>query len=94
MKTLPVVLLALTALSTLALAHDPSQHKEEKARLADCSQMMNMDMSQMDPNDPVMRALHEKCRGQMQRRQHGGDNMKRMPGMDEHDTPSGKEDKE
>lgn len=55
---------ALTVATTMftisAHAHDPAMHEKE-AKAADCSQMNNMDMSKMDPNDPVMKAMHERC---------------------------------
>lgn len=56
-----------TALIALpAAAHDPALHKDDGKAGADCSQMKNMDMSKMDPNDPVMKAMHEKCMKNMQ----------------------------
>ena len=62
-------------------AHDPSEHAKEAAASKagpDCSSMKNMDMSKMDMNDPVMKAMHEKCMGQKK----SGDNMDGMSGMD------------
>lgn len=51
----------LAALSTSVFAHDPSEHKKDGDAQPDCAQMKNMDMSKIDPNDPVMKAMHEKC---------------------------------
>lgn len=63
-NTFAFVLLASLALP--AAAHDPAMHaKDGKATTADCSQMKGMDMSKMDMNDPVMKAMHEKCMGAM-----------------------------
>lgn len=58
--------LALAAL-TIALnvsAHDPKEHEKEAAAAKakpDCAKMKTMDMSKMDPNDPVMKAMMAKC---------------------------------
>jgi hypothetical protein len=87
---------ALTALIALpAAAHDPALHKQDDAKQsADCAQMKNMDMSKMNPNDPVMKAMHEKCAAGMH-----GDDHKAAPatGADahkNHDHKAGdKEDK-
>ncbi len=56
---------ALAALTMPALAHDPKMHQQEGAAPADCSKMKDMDMSKMDMNDPVMKAMHEKCKAAM-----------------------------
>lgn len=53
--------------------------------------MKDMDMSKMDMNDPVMKAMHDKCMAQMKHdnMEHGAtthEGMKDMPGMD-HDAP-------
>lgn len=54
-----------------ALAHDPGKHQEQGATAPDCSSMKNRDMSKMDMNDPVMKAMHDKCMSHMHG--HGGD---------------------
>ena len=60
MKTqFPLTLLLALAFSLPAFAHDPSLHKHKDAK-ADCSKMKDMDT--MDMNDPVMKAMHEKCK--------------------------------
>ncbi len=51
---------ALPLAATAASAHDPKLH-EQNAQKPDCAAMKNMDMSKMDMNDPVMKAMHEKC---------------------------------
>lgn len=53
--------LIVATLSVPALAHDPNQHKKSDAAAADCSKMKDMDMSKMDANDPVMKAMQKKC---------------------------------
>jgi hypothetical protein len=52
------------ALPLPALAHDPKLHEKEAAEAKagpDCAKLATMDMSKMDPNDPVMMAMHAKC---------------------------------
>jgi len=57
--------LFVATFSVPAFAHDPSEHKKEAAVAADCSKMKGMDMSKMDANDPVMKAMQKKCKEQM-----------------------------
>lgn len=66
MKVRFVLLLTLLGLSPTALAHDPSQHKANDAAPPDCAKMKDMDMSEMDMNDPVMKAMHAKCKDWME----------------------------
>jgi hypothetical protein len=33
--------------------------------VSDCGQMEHMDMGKMDPKDPVMKAMHDKCMAAM-----------------------------
>lgn len=57
---------ALSLFATSAVAHDPKEHAKEKAAAeakANCAAMKNMDMSKMNPNDPVAVAMHKKCAG-------------------------------
>lgn len=62
---------AVAVAASPALAHDPGKHQESGKTAPDCSSMKNMDMSKMDMNDPVMKAMHDKCMSHM----HGhGDN--------------------
>lgn len=45
-------------------AHDPAEHAKEAAETkasAKCDSMQKMDMSKMDPKDPVMQAMMQKC---------------------------------
>lgn len=45
-----------------SFAHDPSLH-QQNAQKPECASMKNMDMSKVDMNDPVMKAMHDKCMG-------------------------------
>lgn len=62
---LSIAALMASVVSVTAFAHDPKEHQKEAAQAADCSKMKNMDMSKMDMNDPVMKAMHKKCSAQM-----------------------------
>jgi len=53
---------ALTALSLTVMAHGPSLHKKPAAAAPDCSAINDMDMSKMDLTDPLMKALHDRCK--------------------------------
>lgn len=64
MKAQLFILLA-TSIALPAFAHDPSLHKHGDAKDPDCAQMEHMDMSKMDPKDPVMKAMHDKCMAAM-----------------------------
>lgn len=64
MKIRFAVLFAATV-ALPAFAHDPSLHKPGDAKDPDCAQMEHMDMSKMDPKDPVMKAMHDKCMAAM-----------------------------
>ncbi len=64
---------AVAVAASPAMAHDPSKHQEQGAAAPDCSSMKNMDMSKMDMNDPVMKAMHDKCMSHMNGDAHGGD---------------------
>lgn len=74
--TVPFV---LAAFALPALAHDPKMHKQEGAAPADCSKMKDMNMSKMDMNDPVMKAMREKCKAAM------GHDDAQPDGMEGHD---------
>jgi hypothetical protein len=100
MKTrFPLALpLVLAALSLPAVAHDPKLHKHDGAAAPDCSHMQDTDMSKMDMNDPVMMAMHEKCKGSMKHDGMQGHDMKNMdmkdtPGMDKKMPPPTDKDK-
>lgn len=80
----PLTLALLTTLSLPALAHDPKLHQQEGAKAADCSKMKGMDMSKMDPNDPITKAMNEKCKSQMDH----GDGHDHMAGHDMKDMPA------
>lgn len=64
MKTRFTVVFAM-AIALPAFAHDPSLHKPGDAKDPDCAQMERMDMSKMDPQDPVVKAMHTKCMAAM-----------------------------
>jgi hypothetical protein len=69
-------------------AHDPSEHQAESPK-PDCAAMKDMDTSRMDMNDPVVKALQEKCRMAMQQddgKHHSPD--EKQPSGDDQDTPS------
>lgn len=89
----PITLsLALTAMSLSALAHDPSLHKKKDAAPPDCARMQDMDLSKMDMNDPLMKALHDKCKNALAHDHMQGQDMKDMPDMEkkiEQPTDSG-----
>ncbi|WP_366919584.1 hypothetical protein [Hydrocarboniphaga sp.] len=66
MKNLTRITLVTAALfiAQSAIAHDPKEHEKEAAAAKagpDCASMKDMDMSKMDMNDPVMKAMHDKC---------------------------------
>ena len=45
-------------------AHDPAEHAKEAAEAkaaAKCDSMQKIDMTKMDPKDPVMQAMMQKC---------------------------------
>ncbi|MCZ6618164.1 MAG: hypothetical protein O7E57_08515 [Gammaproteobacteria bacterium] len=50
--------LMLALYTGLSLAHDPKEHKAESP---DCAALKEMDVSQTDKNDPVMKAMLQKC---------------------------------
>lgn len=54
----------LVALALPVHAHDPSEHMEG-AEQPDCSAMTDMDHPEMDPSDPVARAMRQKCMQEM-----------------------------
>lgn len=90
--------LALAAFSLPALAHDPKFHHQQGATAPDCSQMKDMDMSKMDPNDPVMKAMQAKCKAATKHdaaaaHDANGHDMKNMPGMDQKAPPPADKDK-
>ncbi len=74
--------IATTAVS--AFAHDPSQHRKQGDQAPDCSSMRNMDMSKMDMNDPVMKAMHDKCMGHMDGQSGGAGSHDHSAGQDGH----------
>ncbi len=56
----------LTVLSLPVTAHDPSLHQKKGTAAPDCTLMKDMDTSKVDMKDPVMRALYDKCKDQLQ----------------------------
>ena len=85
MKTAALLTLSLvvTALSMPSFAHDPKEHQKQGATTPDCSKMKDMDASKMDMNDPVMKALHAKCKKQMDQEKMEHDHTKSAPGADQ-----------
>ena len=74
------IIASMMALSSLMLsihvqAHEADAHKDN-VQAPDCSSMKGMDHAKMDMNDPVMKAMMEKC----------------MAGMDHNNTSSDKSD--
>lgn len=65
-KQTSLAVMLASFVSTGAFAHDPKEHEKEAAQAADCAKMKDMDMSKMDPNDPVMKAMQKKCKAQME----------------------------
>lgn len=63
MKASQPILVAVVAimLAAPAFAHDPSQHKKSETAAMDCSKV---DTSKMDSNDPVAKAIQNKCKEQ------------------------------
>ena len=56
-------ILALSLLSSSVMAHDPALHKKT-AEKPNCAAMKDMDHSELETDDPVMRAMMAKCRSQ------------------------------
>lgn len=80
---------AVLAAQTVA-AHDPKEHEKEAAAGnagPDCAQIKNMDMAKMDMNDPVMKAIHDRCMGPMghERMDHTEGESKAPAKPDEHE---------
>ncbi len=77
--------IAAVALAQSTLAHDPKLHQQKAATVADCSKMKDMEMSKMDLKDPVVMAMHEKCKSESSRsaaHSHTKSEMHGMQGMD------------
>jgi hypothetical protein len=55
-----VIALVSILLSTSASAHDPSKHAASKEK-PNCAAMHEMDSSEIDMNDPVMKAMMQQC---------------------------------
>lgn len=53
-----------------AFAHAPEEHAKD-AQAPDCSAMTEMNVEQMDKNDPVVQAMMEQCAGHMDAMDHG-----------------------
>src|SRR3954469_8383687 len=60
-----VIGVAAVLVTVSASAHDPKEHEKEAQQAADCAKLNDMDMSKMDPNDPITKALHKKCEAQV-----------------------------
>jgi hypothetical protein len=62
---LPQVFTIIALAGTLpAKAHDPKEHMED-AEKPNCTAMKGMDHSEMDKDDPVMKAMMKKCKKAM-----------------------------
>jgi len=57
------IFFALSIVSISTIAHDPSLHKKT-AEKPNCAAMKDMDHSELETDDPVMRAMMAKCRSQ------------------------------
>lgn len=66
MKARIVFALSLTLMAPSAptLAHDPSLHKQD-GTAPECATIKDMDMSKADINDPVTKAMQQRCHDQM-----------------------------
>lgn len=72
---------ALFTVAPITFAHDPAEHAreaEEAKAKANCDAMKNMDMSKMDPNDAVMKAMMAKCSAAKKPAEKKADSMKGM----------------
>ena len=79
-RYLAVVLLS-SLLAGNAAAHDPKLHKQSDEK-PNCEAMKDMDHTEMEPDDPVMRAMMLKCNHQGK----GEEDMEQAPEPhDEHD---------
>lgn len=56
----PVLILSLSA-----SAHEPEKHAKN-AEAPDCAAMQHTNPDEMDENDPVMQAMMEQCKSDMQ----------------------------
>ncbi|HVJ61891.1 MAG TPA: hypothetical protein VM555_04180 [Tahibacter sp.] len=84
-RTLIAVALA-AFLAAPAYAHDPKEHEKEAAAAKarpDCAKLKTMDLSKLDPNDPVVKALKAKCEPAAHA-DHGNDKDSRDDKQDEH----------
>ena len=70
MKTKVILFTTALLVSILAPAHDPKEHAKE-GEAPDCQALASMDQGKMDMDDPVMQAMHAKCKEAMQ--DHGGE---------------------
>ena len=70
------------ALTAAAYAHDASLHEHEGTAAPDCSEVRDMDPNKMNMQDPLMKALQEKCKGAMDHHDMDGHDMSAMPGME------------
>ena len=79
-SSFPITLsLALAAMSLPVLAHDPSLHQQKDAAPPDCTAVK--DMGKLDTRDPLMKALHDKCKNSIVHDPLQRD-MKDLPGME------------
>lgn len=62
-KTIVATLLATLILSGTSWAHDPSMHKDT-AEKPNCDAIKDMDHTELETDDPVMRAMMTKCQTQ------------------------------
>jgi hypothetical protein len=82
-KLISTLIIALSAYSISASAHDPKEHaKENKKQAPNCAAMQDMEQGKKDKNDPVMMAMMKKCH-KMQDGKNVDD--KHMDNMEEHE---------
>lgn len=92
---------SLTAATALLLTADAAsaldpEARQQNAQKPDCAAMKNMDMSKMDMNDPVMKAMHEKCMGPAPEHahEHGADPQPAQPPQSQPDSKPKPDDHE
>lgn len=80
---------ALLLVASTAWTHSAEKHMKN-AEKADCSAMEGMDMSEMDKDDPVMKAMMKKCMKQMHDKHpmEGKEKHKKKPGSEDHGGPT------
>lgn len=57
----PALMVTALGMSLSAQAHDPKEHMKD-AEVPNCAPVVNMDLSEIDKDDPVMQAIMKQCR--------------------------------